>query len=365
VLEVLRGPLPEPWRSEAIAGWGRYDPRLLDADEWRLEFEEGPEGPAVHALVLTPDGHVAGHHAAIPLRLRAESDTFVVGKGEALYVDAERRERGARVDVDGRPLRLAEALTSGLYARYQDFGLETYFGFATPEAEVRHVAAGCKVVVLPYRRFLLFHDPSAALARSASPFARGIRGAAVKAFLGMHARTARARMRLAQRRRSPDEAAEVESFLPELDDAFRAGLEPSALSLDPSAEQLNWRFPSSLYRLFVLGSPPWGYAVALRADKSSARARVVDWLLPLDRVDDAVGGVVALLAESSATDGAAALEWIVPSNSEAGGALAEALGRTPLLADRRRSAFRMVVHGDDRFTRPERWALTLSTQERF
>ena len=362
-LQVVRGPLPEPWRSEAIAGWGRYDPRLLDSDEWRLEFEESPAGPAVHALVLTPDGHVAGHHAAIPLRLRSGDDTLVVGKGEALYVDRDRRERGARVDVDGRPFRLAEALTTGLYARYRDYGLAAYFGFATAEAEVRHVAAGCKVVVLPYRRFLLFHDPGAALAGSASPLAHGVRGAAVKTLARVHGRAARTRMRLGRLRRPPVTVTEVDAFPPALEDVFRRGLDPSALALDPSAKQLNWRFPSSLYRLFILGSPPWGYAAVRRAEPSE-RARVVDWLIPAPRMN-AAAAVADVLLEASLRDRAAAFEWIVPAAHCAGAALAAALRRTPLLVDPRRFAFRMVVHGDEELTRPDRWLLTLSTQERF
>ena len=157
-IEMRRGPLPEPWRTEAISGWGRYDPRLADEEEWAHEFERGPYGPAVHVLALTDDGHLAGHHASIPLPFRRDDEAVLLGKGEALFVEPDRRVPGARVLVDGRPLKLAQALTRVMYERYSEFGLAGYIGYATPGAEARHVEAGCTAIELPYARFFLVRD---------------------------------------------------------------------------------------------------------------------------------------------------------------------------------------------------------------
>lgn len=353
---VQRGPLPEPWRAQVMHGWGRYDPRLLDPEEWASEFELGPEGPALHVLVVDDGGgQVVGHHSAIPLRFLLGHEEHVLGKGEAIYVDRERVERDALVEVGGRRVRLVEALASVLFERCREFGLEAYFGYAQPQSERRLVQAGCAVVSLPYRRFFYFHDAGAALRGSG----------AVPAFLRAGARLALGGQRfVGQRRRRGGmgvELREIERFDPRHDEVLRAGLESDALALDPSAAQLNWRFADRGYRLLTIGTPPWGYAV-LSPVEPTRRRRVVDWLIPAERAAYAAAVARGLVAAGADT---AALEWVVPTGSSAGEALTASLSQSVLLRHPRRGEYRMVVYGDSPFTETGRWSLTLATQEGF
>ena len=350
-LVVLRGPLPEPLRAQVRRGWGRYDERLLDDEEWADEFERGPEGPAVHALVVQSEDEVLGHHCAIPVRLREGGRAVVAAKGEALYVERA-AARAPRVRFQGEDVRPVEALTRGLYAAYARFGLAAYFGYATPQAERRHVAAGCAVAVVPYRRFLYFAEPPAAIALGGARRGAG----AIRAALRAH----RTLVRLGLRHGGGSVVAhEVDAFDPSLDGARRSALDPSLLALDPAADQLNWRFPSALYRLLELGDSPTGYAVVTRGGADN-RQRVVDWLLPGDPVATAPALARALVGSPDRS-----VDWVVPVNSTPGRLLAGALAGSVLLRDARRRSHRMVVHGGKRFTDAERWYLTLSTQERF
>jgi hypothetical protein len=352
---VERGPLPDRWRDQVMSGWGRYDPRLLDPEEWASEFELGPEGPALHVLVVRDGDQVVGHHSAIPLRFLLGREEHVLGKGEAIYVDRDRVERGARVEVDGRRVRPVEALASVLFERCREFGLEAYIGYAQPQSERRLVEAGCSVVSLPHRRYFFFHDAGAALSRSA----------AVPAVLRAGARLAlggqRALGRLRHRGGADADVREVERFDARDDDAFRAGLEQDALALDPSAARLNWRFAGHGYRLLTIGTPPWGYAV-LSPLEGTGRRRIVDWLVPAERAGEAASIADALIAAGA---DAAALEWVVPTGSSGGRQLAARLARSRLLRHPRRGEHRMVVYGDSRFKDAERWSLTLATHERF
>jgi hypothetical protein len=352
---VRRGPLPEPWRSEVIEGWSRYDPRLADRTEWRSEFEDGPEGAALHVLVVDGEGRVAGHHSAIPLAFREGERSRIVGKGEAIYVDRSRAERGARVLVGGRPVRLVEALGTVLFAEYPEHGMEAYIGYGKPQSEARLVEAGCRVLVLPYERFFFLHDADAALGASPGRLGRGVGRRAARLAVGARATARGGREGL--------EVREVDELTEEHERLFRGSLPVEGVALDPSLEQLEWRFPSALYRRFSLGSPVWGYAVLTRVEPTR-RVRVVDWLVPPARAG-AAPEVTRVLAGASAEDGAAALEWSVPVNSPAGAALARGLRRAPLVRDPRRRSFRMLVHGSEPFDDAARWLLTLATQERF
>ena len=350
-IDVRRGPLPEPWRSEAIAGWGRYDARLADEEEWADEFERGPSGPAVHVLALTEDGHLAGHHCTIPLPFRRDGEPVLLSKGEALFVDPDRRVPGAYAVVGGRRLKLAQALTRVLYDRYAEFGLAGYIGYATPGAETRHVEAGCTAIELPYARFFLVRD-AGRFVSGARVLGSALRRAPVRIGLGAYAAVRGLRARGA---RSGPAIAEVDGFDAAAAARFERALEPGTLALEPSAELLAWRFGGPGYRRYSVGD---GYLVSTRVE-GTGRLRVVDWLLDPDDVP----AVVAALASAADEEGAAAVEWSVPATSPRSRALAAALRRSALVADPRRRAYRMVVHGDGLAS--ARWSLTLATQERF
>jgi hypothetical protein len=357
---VQRGPRPEPWRQDVIDGWSRYDPRLTDPDEWSDEFEAGPQGPALHVLVLDGDRRVAGHPSLIPLAFRHGGRARVIGKGEAIYVDRNRAPRGAQVLVDGRPARLAQALGSVLFAEYASHGFDAYIGYGQPQSEARLVEAGCKVLVLPYERFFFLNDVGAMIAASPARVARGLAGRGARLALTLGALLARRRGCEAVH---PLQINEVEAFTDEHESAFRTSLDAGCVVFEPSRAQLEWRFPAGQYRRFVLGSQCWGYVV-ITSVESTRRIRVVDWLVPPSHAEEAPA-VARFLAQESMQEGAAALEWTVPVNSRPGAALARSLRSAPLVRDPRRRSYRMLVHGGHPFRSPGHWLLTLATQERF
>ena len=142
------------------------------------------------------------------------------------------------------------------------------------------------------------------------------------------------------------------AFEPAWEEGFRRALDPERLAFDPSAPQLTWRFPPSLYRLFVLGAPARGYAVVSHAH--GRPGRVVD-----SAVAPADVGAVPALVSTLRREGLEP-DWNAPDRT-----LARALAKARLLRDPRRLEYRLVVFGASPFTDPDRWRLTLAPHERF
>ena len=101
-LELTRGPLDER-RLQAVAElYGRFNRKYGDPGFCHRLFDENPQGPSLHALVLDGPDEVVGHYAIVPLDILRDGQRRRAGKGEAFVTfdrDAESPEAAIRSAV--------------------------------------------------------------------------------------------------------------------------------------------------------------------------------------------------------------------------------------------------------------------------
>jgi hypothetical protein len=154
---VIRRFLPED--RDAIVDlfnrvFGEKDPefRAHDLSWWRWKFEQNPAG--AHILVAeNAAGAVVGHYGGVPIRVRADGETYVFGQNCDSYVDASER-RGLK--NPGTFVRLGQAYASTFASRAGD---AVMYGVGTREA-FRIGARYLDYWVLRTQMALVLRDPS-------------------------------------------------------------------------------------------------------------------------------------------------------------------------------------------------------------
>jgi hypothetical protein len=141
-LELTRGPLGER-RLQAVAEmYGRYNRKYGDPDFCHRLFDENPQGPSLHALVLDGPGEVVGHYVIVPLDICRDGQRRRAGKAEALVVHPD--HRSATISVAGaRPILIGFAMPLHLYRYALDQGLELVQAIAGPAVGLINRTTGC------------------------------------------------------------------------------------------------------------------------------------------------------------------------------------------------------------------------------
>jgi hypothetical protein len=150
-LELTRGPLHER-RLRAVAElYGRFNRKYGDPGFCRRLFDENPQGPSLHALVLDGPGEVVGHYAIVPLDVLRDGQRRRAGKGEAFVVRPDRRAATLSVGR-AEPIPIGLAMPLHLYRYALDQGLELVHMIASPEVGLIHRMTGCRSVAVPSLR---------------------------------------------------------------------------------------------------------------------------------------------------------------------------------------------------------------------
>src|SRR5512133_2327541 len=123
--EVLEGPLDASRLGWIAELYGAVDPKYRDRAQLEHLFTRSPAGPGLHAFAL--DGSRAvGHCAVVPMTARRDGVPLLVGKVEALVVEA-----GYRGRRPGSPA-LAVSLRERLYALADEQGVEILHAYVRP-----------------------------------------------------------------------------------------------------------------------------------------------------------------------------------------------------------------------------------------
>jgi hypothetical protein len=157
-LSVLRGPLPDRGLDDIAATYGTVDPRYASRDFLRTVFNENPFGYSYHAFVRDGD-RVVGHHAVIPIRVRARGDKVASGKGEALYLDPSCRS--LTVETPSGNVLAGMALMRASEDHALADGVRFVHGITSPAIGVIQRIIGSKAVKLSLDQLhFLTRDPS-------------------------------------------------------------------------------------------------------------------------------------------------------------------------------------------------------------
>lgn len=175
-LELTRGPLDER-RLRAVAQlYGGFNRKYGDAGFCHRLFDENPQGPSLHALVLDGPDEVVGHYAIVPLDIVRDGQRRRAGKGEAFVVRADRR--GAALSVAGaEPIPIGLAMPLHLYRHALDQGMELVHMIASPEVGLIHRMTGCRSLAVSSPRAGLAVRPGVPLLAGESAGAHLVRSA--------------------------------------------------------------------------------------------------------------------------------------------------------------------------------------------
>lgn len=90
-LRIVRGPL-EPHENDSILSqYNRLASACIPKEEFLRWIQDGPEGPAWHAILEANDGEIVGHTSLIPLRATHDGRSLVAAKSEYSFIREEFR----------------------------------------------------------------------------------------------------------------------------------------------------------------------------------------------------------------------------------------------------------------------------------
>ena len=144
-LEIRRGPLASSDLERIATTYGESDPRYRSVDFCAKVFNRNPAGPALHGF-LQDAGQTVGHYAVLPIWLQDRGRSVSSGKGEALFVTANRRSQ--RLAVDGTEMPAAMALMRAVHDRALADGAAVLHNVTTPEIGLLQRMEGFRAISL-------------------------------------------------------------------------------------------------------------------------------------------------------------------------------------------------------------------------
>ncbi len=268
---LARGPLKEAWKIQVREAWGEYDRRVLDAEEWQMQFEKGLLGPTWHSMIIVDD-LVVGHWAIIPVEYTISQRRISGGVPEALYL--LEAHRGAR-PIQGRLGFYAFFLIQQTMRSIRD-DLGLAFGLFTPGRwpGLLEKIGGCKTVDARMTTSILATD-WLSNRRRVKRRVRARDYAIHAALVAYEASLDWLAVLLGKR----ESAHVVQEFGPDVD-RLVADLGAHYNGIIPSSDYLNSRFWGDSYIKIVIGQPAIGYLVFRRPKGDTIAAKIVDYYVP-------------------------------------------------------------------------------------
>ncbi len=253
-LSILRGPLDESLSVAILQGYTELAGATVSSHNFRRWTQQSPAGPALHAILKTDDGRLAGHCCLFPIPMAVGRTRFIVGKAEYFFVRSEFRKQA----VHGHEKSMKPAavlLLEYLYSSGSELGWDWYLVSAPPDVAPIHRMAGCRKVVVSLTECLLTFRPWMAAVNTPNI------GASQRAALGMAG--ALQRIVWAVPRKSNGGVREIAVDAPSAN-----GERPQRISLTSEADFLSWRYATSEFRRL---QPEDSRKLGLIAKKGSSR----------------------------------------------------------------------------------------------
>jgi hypothetical protein len=167
---LVRAPLDEQTRQTVIREYNRLTGQNVTEEAFRRLTEEGPVGPAVHALLKAPDDRVVGHFCLYAYPLSWNGKERIGATGEFLFVHEESRHEEIRgLPCANAPPVLTLIRTLCRYAN-DELTWDPVLLAARPEVAALHRLAGaspmpleakeCLLVLRPWRAYRLMRNVS-------------------------------------------------------------------------------------------------------------------------------------------------------------------------------------------------------------
>jgi hypothetical protein len=339
-LRVLRGPLESRQNAAILHHYNNLSSSKIPISEFLHWVQDGPDGPAWHAILESELGEIVGHCAVIPMRGRFSEETLVAGKAEYAFILAEYQTAKIQgLESLGKPRNAI--LIRELFQRCTEEGIGPLF-ISTSAARRRSLSSlGLTATVFPVSEFLFVLRPLRA-ARKTPNLQRWQRMSVGLA--GILQRGGWPLIRLLWQLRSKGRPGSTIEYcrLPEA----------TGLSFFEDRASARWRFLPNQYPR--IGHSPDGeqYAVA-KTGSGDRYLRVCHWRVEEGQSSESL---VNELIERAISERALGVRWAIYGWGETFRELGQSLRRLGFLCARRERTI-LVYSKDPAFLVPTNWKL--------
>lgn len=293
-LQIVRGPLDRDVYSAILSGYSSLTSARVTPENFRRWVEQNPAGPALHAILRTPEGLVAGHCCLFPFPMNIGGSRTTIAKAEYYFVKENyRKERVQGHENSVKPAALL--LLEQLYRCGRELDWRLYLVSAPADIAVLHRMAGCEKINIPVTECLLTFRPIKA-ARHTPNLDRKQR--VTLAGVGALQRTA-----WAMSRKKSSGVREVPIDAPRIIRETNSGV-----SLSCDADFLAWRYAADEYLRFQAeASVDFG----LIAKKGTDREYVRVCQSSVGLIEAAWRSLVRALIETAIEEHALGVRWAV------------------------------------------------------
>ncbi|MGH9736616.1 MAG: GNAT family N-acetyltransferase [Candidatus Acidiferrales bacterium] len=343
-LRVIVGPLSLADRTRILSQYNRLTGSRVPVQQFRRWTEQSPSGPALHALVETKDGRIAGHCALVPFALQGSAGPLTVAKEHYFFLSEEYPSQPVQNFSESKR-SAAALLLEQLHLHASEQGWQSVLACVPPQLEPIHDALGyrpvdftvrdCFFILHPIRAWRTMHKLQ--LATQASLFAVSAANWAYASCISPFQRT----RGLVRRSRIVDHFGSLSRHA------------PHRISLSDELEFLRWRYSESSYAPLVVNDGSDGYVIAAKGTPF-AFARVCQFQVPSLR---SVRSIIDRLLRDARASHAVGIRWSVyGSGDEQDRLVAELRKRTFLCIPRNRRI--LVSSRDPELTSAANWNLS-------
>src|SRR5271166_5179158 len=142
-LRMLRGPLTRTENSAILEQYNRLTTARIPIEEFEHWVQNGPEGPAWHAILETDERQIVGHTSFLPFRSNGNGKKMTPAKSEYTFLREEFRATRIRgFEKSGKPTWLIFA--DQLHKRCTSEGWGPLFVSTTPVLHRFFASIGCQ-----------------------------------------------------------------------------------------------------------------------------------------------------------------------------------------------------------------------------
>ncbi|HEY2120590.1 MAG TPA: hypothetical protein VGH37_15475 [Candidatus Acidoferrum sp.] len=318
-LKIVRGPL-QPEQNEAILfDYNRLTNAVIPMNEFVHWVQNGPMGPAWHAILETDEKQIVGHTSLIPLRTPHGAPNLVPAKSEYSFVHEDFRSMPIRKFESVKRAKFL-ILVDQLFQHGKGLGWDPIFVSTREANHPLSRRVGCKQAEFPLWECILIHRPVGA-ARHTPNLKRKQRAALLVAGVSQQVTWPLLSFTLSKETGIHPDAID------------RRIEEPNSakLSFFEDQESLRWRYLEGQYARFGFDDTPGDYVIAKRGSEEKY-VRVCQWQLTSAKCVDAV---LLALVRNARQDNAIGVRWAVYDNEAMAPVLVNRMRKLGFLCARR------------------------------
>lgn len=339
-LRIVRGPLPKAANEAILSEYNRLAPAKIPMGEFLHWVQEGPEGPAWHAILESDEGEIVGHQSLIPFRANCNGQKIVAAKSEYTFLRDEFQSTKIRgLEQSNRPKHLIAS--KKLLDHCQAQGWEPILISTLPSLFRLASSIGCHAVRVGLWECLLVLRPWKAASNTPNVNAWQRTSLWVA---GMFQKAAWSPGLVFSSGRNGIQAVPV-------GDNHLSASSPSLTFFEDQAS-MRWRYLEGQYERLALVSEDHDFVV-VKKGSSDRYLRVCQWKLGSAHPSFSLASGLIRLAQKERALG---VRWAVYGAGETQAALVQRLRRFGFLCARRTRTL-LIRSSDEKFFAAENWNL--------